>query len=256
MSNDIIISLTEAGSHLGEHLAHNLQIVHRHRPQPFSETVRAWYREGKRLIFISATGIAVRTLAPVLESKYTDPAVLVLDESGQYVIPLVSGHEGGANEWARQVADVLDAQCVITTAQHYTQPVFVAGIGCERGCPENVIAELAEATLQTQDLDLDGITLVASVDVKNDEQGLLDFARRFAQPAQFFSADHLLKYTDQLTSKSQHVFDAVGCYGVAEAAALAAAEQFSGGDAELIIPKHKNARATFALARAYLPPTE
>ncbi len=68
------------------------------------------------IVFVGATGIAVRTIAPLLKSKATDPAVLSLDERGSFVIPLVAGHIGGANEAARVLAASLGAQACITTA--------------------------------------------------------------------------------------------------------------------------------------------
>ena len=98
---------------------------------------------------------------------------------------------------------------------------------------------------------MQAIDLVASIALKSNEQGLLEYAAQFRQVPQFYSPEHLLRYTERLSEKSQYVFDAVGCWGVAEAAALAAAESL-GGTAELVIKKHKNARATFALARTYL----
>ena len=68
------------------------------------------------LVFICAAGIAVRMLAPYLQDKYTDPAVVVCDEGGNYAISLLSGHMGGANSYTQMVADALQAQAVITTA--------------------------------------------------------------------------------------------------------------------------------------------
>ncbi|MBR3102464.1 MAG: cobalt-precorrin 5A hydrolase [Lachnospiraceae bacterium] len=68
------------------------------------------------IVFISATGIAVRKIAPYLKSKTTDPAVLCMDETGKFVIPLVSGHLGGANEWAQKIEERTGATAVITTA--------------------------------------------------------------------------------------------------------------------------------------------
>ncbi len=68
------------------------------------------------LICIMATGIVVRSLASLMVSKLTDPAILVLDEKGEYVISLLSGHIGGANQMAREIAAQLGGQAVITTA--------------------------------------------------------------------------------------------------------------------------------------------
>lgn len=66
-------------------------------------------------IFIGALGIAVRTIAPYLRSKYMDPAVVSIDSTGHYVIPVVSGHVGGANDLACRLARCLGAEAVVTT---------------------------------------------------------------------------------------------------------------------------------------------
>ena len=72
--------------------------------------------EYSKLVFICACGIAVRTIAPFVKNKKEDFAVVVCDEDGKFAISLLSGHLGGANELAENVAEILGGQAVITTA--------------------------------------------------------------------------------------------------------------------------------------------
>lgn len=85
-----------------------------------SGQLNAWtlehFAKAKALIYVGASGIAVRAIAPFVQAKTHDPAVLVIDEQGKYVIPLLSGHLGGANALARDLAEKLEAEAVITTA--------------------------------------------------------------------------------------------------------------------------------------------
>ena len=77
--------------------------------------VKDTFHEFDAFIFVSALGICVRTIAPVIKDKYTDPAVVCVDSTGKNVIAVLSGHKGGANQLTKEVAAVLGANPVITT---------------------------------------------------------------------------------------------------------------------------------------------
>ncbi|UTY60833.1 cobalamin biosynthesis protein CbiG [Massilia sp. erpn] len=82
-----------------------------------------------QIIFFVSLGAVVRLIAPHLRSKDEDPGVIVVDDAGQYVIPVLSGHVGGANEWSERVADLMGAAPVLTTASDVgrTIPVDILG---------------------------------------------------------------------------------------------------------------------------------
>jgi cobalt-precorrin 5A hydrolase len=82
-----------------------------------------------QIVFFVSLGAVVRLIAPHLRSKDEDPGVIVVDDAGQFVIPVLSGHVGGANEWSERVADLLGAAPVLTTASDVgrTIPVDILG---------------------------------------------------------------------------------------------------------------------------------
>ena len=94
----------------------------------------AAFSEMDALIFVGAAGIAVREIAPYVRDKRTDPAVLGLDERANFVIPLLSGHIGGANALARRLAAALGATAVVTTATDVNGKFSVDTWATERGC--------------------------------------------------------------------------------------------------------------------------
>ncbi len=100
-----------------EWAAHTSYVACFRKPQ---ESLAEWAKTGfslhQPMVFIGALGIAVRTIAPLAEDKLSDSPVVVMDETGRYVIPLLSGHMGGANSLAREIAPILEATPVITTA--------------------------------------------------------------------------------------------------------------------------------------------
>ena len=83
---------------------------------PCADWARAGFAQADALVFCCAAGIAVRAIAPWVKSKKTDPAVIVVDETGRFAVSLLSGHIGGANELTAAIAEDLGATPVITTA--------------------------------------------------------------------------------------------------------------------------------------------
>ena len=247
-----IVALTEPGMKLAERLQHELPGSELwFKPSPFTEQVQKAFCRGEKLVLICATGIAVRTLGPVLKSKYEDPPVLVLDEAGQFVIPLLSGHEGGANQWAAEVAEKIGAKLIMTTAKPYLDPVYSVGMGCERGCPKDELLTLLANCLEERGLTMAQVGAISSIDIKADEVGLIELAQALNKPFHTWPAERLRTVESQLSTKSDYNFKTVGVYGVAESAALVSASSFTDGPAELILNKQKTSKATCAIARSY-----
>ena len=111
-----LTAFTERGTELAGKLAAVLGGSLR-KPE---ETLSAWTEENFKtregLIFVGAVGIAVRAVAPFLRSKAEDPAVVCVDETGRWAIPILSGHLGGANALARKIAELTGGEGVVTTA--------------------------------------------------------------------------------------------------------------------------------------------
>lgn len=118
-----IISFTEKGKDLAQKAAgalertgHNCVVTPWEKGMSLSGWAGCQWQSKEGLLFIGAAGIAVRTIAPFLKDKFTDPAVVVMDEKGRFAIPLVSGHVGGANALAVTLGQALGSTPVITTA--------------------------------------------------------------------------------------------------------------------------------------------
>ena len=125
-----IIAFTKAGCALAKKLADGLGLGSGSvcGPARFAdeldidayESLDAWtqahFTTDDALIFVGASGIAVRAIAPHVRDKFSDPAVVSVDEAGRFVVPLLSGHVGGANELAREVAAITGGQAAVSTA--------------------------------------------------------------------------------------------------------------------------------------------
>lgn len=133
----VIVSFTEAGTRLArqiETLAKNTAyevsryvksryVMEEEVPETMrataifgklKEQVQVWMRQMDGIVFVGAVGIAVRSIAPFIENKAKDPAVIVLDEEGMFCIPILAGHLGG-----RQCIGTLDCRCSGCSSGHY-----------------------------------------------------------------------------------------------------------------------------------------
>lgn len=101
--------------------------------QNLSKDVADVFNEYDGHIFIMSTGIVIRVIAPHIKNKTIDPAVVAMDETGQYVISLLSGHIGGANNLAKKIAHLIKAKPVITTATDVNMKPAIDVIAKEKG---------------------------------------------------------------------------------------------------------------------------
>lgn len=288
------------------------------RPSPsFYGPLFSW---ADALIFIGSCGIAVREIAPHVKSKLTDPAVIAVDELGGFVVPLLSGHIGGANALAMELADLLGATPVITTAtdihrkfsvdawaasqglyiaslsaaKHVSArileaavpicsdfpvatslpegtvegasgeigiciscakrepfdetlllvpPVLHLGIGCRRGIPCQTIEDAVNLVCRENGIHPKAIRQVASIDLKADEAGLLEFCEKRGLPAVFYSAQELKSLPGEFTP-SERVLRVTGVDNVCERAAMVGAEK-------LLVRKTAMAGVTVAIAQEH-----
>ena len=112
------LAFTEKGFALAGSLAQTLggSVMRCGKPDSLLDWTQKHFADDDGLVFVGAVGIAVRAIAPYIEKKWKDPAVVAVDECAQFAVPLLSGHLGGANRLARAVSEVCGAQAVITTA--------------------------------------------------------------------------------------------------------------------------------------------
>ncbi|MFD8739219.1 precorrin-3B C(17)-methyltransferase [Streptomyces sp. NPDC059618] len=120
-----LISATAAGAAARDRLAAARPTRTRVYDGPVADAVRRAFAECDQLVCFLATGAVVRLIAPLLGDKTSDPGVVCVDEAGRFAVSLAGGHAGGANELAREVAELLGAQPVVTTA---TDAVGVPGL--------------------------------------------------------------------------------------------------------------------------------
>ncbi|MEM1483771.1 cobalamin biosynthesis protein [Oscillospiraceae bacterium PP1C4] len=188
-----IVSFTKAGAKLAEQLHERLledgyavlNVCEMRKDAGADQiSLSQWTKkafEGDGIIFVGASGIAVRAIAPFVKDKLTDPAVVSIDEMGKYAVPLLSGHVGGANALAIKIAKVIGATPVISTATDLNQKFAVDVWAvehslclCERGLAKQVSAALLDgkAVGLYSDFAVDGVLPDGLVAAKSGELGI------------------------------------------------------------------------------------
>ncbi len=206
------------------------------------DLIAAIFSKYSGLVFIGPSGVAVRSVAPYLTHKTKDPAVVVVDVMARWAVSLVSGHEGGANDLAVVVGNILSAEPVISTTTEALKNLIV-GIGCRRGTPSANIVKAIEETLGEANLKLDQVRLLSSADIKCDEEGLLIAARVLGIPLRFISSKEIRSCVFEF-QHSNFVQNKVSLPAVAEPCALLA-----GRRTRLIIKKRICDGVTTAVAQ-------
>ncbi len=186
------------------------------------------FHSHSRWIMLATTGIAVRFLNGLMQDKNSDPAVVMLDEAARFATSLLGGHEAGANDLAYQVANVVGAVPVISTASEALKP-YVLGIGCRK----NVSAQAIDAAVShaLSEVTLDQIREIVTIDLKSREPGLIEFCRRKHIPLRILQSKTIAS-RQWVTQSSNWVQQNIGLDGVCEPCALVASSRGT-----LIIPK-------------------
>jgi cobalt-precorrin 5A hydrolase len=249
-----LVSLSAEGLDIARRLAPHLPgaEIHLHESagempdaRPFAGVValtRELFGRCRGLVYIMPSGVAVRAIAPLIEHKLHDPAVVVVDVLGRWAVSLLCGHEGGANDLTLRIANLLEAEPVITTTSEAAKNLIV-GIGCRRGTPSDTIVAAVTEGLALVGHRPGEVRYLASADLKADEAGLLEAAERLDIPLRLISGAEI-RANGRLFQSSAFVQDKVALPAVAEPAALLA-----GRRTQLILPKTIIKSVTVAIAR-------
>ena len=146
-------------------------------PEYVTESLQEWtgkqFARKSAILFIGAAGIAVRAIAPFVKDKLSDVPVLVMDDAGQYVIPILSGHMGGANELARQIAGETGAVPVITTSTDVHR-VFAADVFAKKN-RLHIVNREGIAAVSAKALRQETILIGISEEIKTDPKSASAF---------------------------------------------------------------------------------
>lgn len=247
MNNVFILSFTEKGEILADTIADKIRVVHNNanvtanRVSKLREYVESIFKTGNVLVFIGAAGIAVRAIAPLIKCKHTDPAVLVIDEYARFVIPILSGHEGGAYDYAREIAALIGATPVITSARD--AGIFHVGIGARKNADTDLLEGFFLDTLNRLSIPLQAVASISSIDLKKDEKAVTSLSEKYCIRYITYSSEELNNVADMF-GQSDFVKETTGAGNVCEASAYLSSK---GGI--MVLPKTVKNGATLAIAK-------
>jgi len=177
-----IITVTKQGLALGERIQAALSEAVRYVPEKYGITASARvrvfpgplaplldeiYGAYDGFVFLMATGIVVRMIAPHIKDKRYDPAVVVMDITGRFAISLVSGHLGGANALARRLAEITGATAVVTTGTDVNETIAPDVIAMEIGGEVDDFDAMKKVSAALVDGDATGVVDLTGVDASS-----------------------------------------------------------------------------------------
>lgn len=178
-----LIAVSEEGAHLGARLCSLLpdaqlwvsrEGLHAHArlyEGSLVEFAGSLWTTHSAIVFVMASGIAVRSIAPWVASKYDDPAIVVIDDAGRFAISLLSGHEGGANALAEDIAQLTGAVPVVTTGTEAKRDV-VLGVGSRKGVTREQVLAAIDEVLDSTGRSRADVRALATIDMKAGEPGI------------------------------------------------------------------------------------
>jgi cobalt-precorrin 5A hydrolase len=206
------------------------------------DLTRQLFHLHRGLVYIAPCGMAVRAVAPCLDRKTTDPAVVAVDAGGRFAVSLLSGHEGGANQLAVTVANIIGAEPVISTTTEALKTVIV-GVGCRRNITKDEVVRAIISCLEESAILLSEVRMIATADIKKDETGLIEAANELNVPLMFVSSKRIRTFGGVFETSS-FIQEKVGLPAVAEPCCMLA-----GRNTQLIVRKIKCNKVTIAIAR-------
>jgi cobalt-precorrin 5A hydrolase len=193
------------------------------------------------IIGVMASGIVVRAIAPHVASKFEDPAVVAVDDAGRFAISLLSGHEGGANGLAEQIAAETWGQAVVTTGSEAQRRVTV-GVGARRGVSEAQVLAAVDEALAAAGRGRADVRAVATIDLKKNEAGILAAAAALGVPMHIVDRERI-RLLQGVLREPGFVEEITGVAAVCEPAAM-----LTGVQTELLAPRSVRDGVTVALA--------